>query len=160
MSGQSEGIAHRLVPYFSDNELSLIPVSLVEEELLREFDMLIFGMDAYTNGNQLMNPWKGFKKQVAAMNLQGKKVAIFCNGNQQVNTSNFMNDMRDLADVLATNGSELVGHFPNENYQFESSAALVNGHFYGLPLDETNQPHLTNERLERWSALLQDKVWV
>jgi flavodoxin II len=53
--------------------------------------------------------------------------------------------------VLAKNAT-IIGHWPNQNYQFKASKALTadKSHFVGLSLDEDTQYNLTDERLDVW----------
>ena len=49
-------------------------------------------------------------------------------------------------------GGEIVGYTSTAGHDFNYSQGIDEGTdmFYGLPLDEDNQPHLTHERLEQW----------
>ena len=57
-----------------------------------------------------------------------------------------------LHDKLVVQGCQIVGYWPNEGYDFETSKALVDdGRFFvGLALDETSQYELTDQRLAAW----------
>ena len=57
-----------------------------------------------------------------------------------------------LAKIVLHNGGEIVGETSSDGHDFNYSAAQLDDGdlFYGLALDEDNQPHLTHERLERW----------
>ena len=43
-------------------------------------------------------------------------------------------------------------------YTFDSSIALQEGRFVGLPIDENNESHLTAERIDRWTEQLKTEL--
>jgi hypothetical protein len=47
-------------------------------------------------------------------------------------------------------GAEIVGGWPTEGYTFEQSAAVVDGRFVGLVIDQRTQGLLTEARLDAW----------
>jgi flavodoxin I len=44
----------------------------------------------------------------------------------------------------------IIGEWPNENYEFEKSKALIDGKFVGLVIDQDNQKDMTKERVAEW----------
>ena len=54
-------------------------------------------------------------------------------------------------------GATLVGSFPTDGYTYEYSFAVRDGKFVGLPFDKINEADKTDERLERWVAVLQEE---
>ena len=60
------------------------------------------------------------------------------------------------------NWAELVGSWSTEGYTFEQSAAVVDGRFVGLVLDQRTQSMHTDERIDGWLAqvkpLLLEKI--
>jgi flavodoxin II len=57
------------------------------------------------------------------------------------------------------NGAKIIGHWPNNNYNFTESQALTpdKTHFVGLALDDENEFELTDERLKHWCGQLRQQ---
>ncbi|MBI9109306.1 MAG: hypothetical protein JEZ04_21345 [Spirochaetales bacterium] len=62
--------------------------------------------------------------------------------------------VRALYEAVKETADELVGSWPADGYSFTESKAIVDGKFIGLVLDEDNQPELTEDRIEEWTACL------
>jgi len=58
--------------------------------------------------------------------------------------------LRGQHDVLLGLGAEIIGGWPTEGYTFEQSAAVVEGRFVGLVIDQRTQGMLTDARLDAW----------
>ena len=69
-----------------------------------------------------------------------------------------------LYKVFAGYGAELVGSWSTNGYTFQHSAAVVDGRFVGLVIDQRTQGMYTDERLAGWLAqvkpLLLEKIGV
>ena len=164
MAGKTEIIANRLKELFPGVEIKLIPVKIADRDLLMAYDKIIFGMghpNEEFDWNNPFNTWRLFLKQIEFLNFSGKKVALYCLGNQQANKKDFVSLMGEMAELISQRGGKLVGNFPNEGFDFQASDALNNENqasFCGLPLDEDTEPHLTQERLEKWKGILEDEM--
>jgi flavodoxin I len=64
--------------------------------------------------------------------------------------------MGEVFESLRQTGCKIIGHWPADGYDFRESAALRNGMFAGLVLDEENQPELTDERISSWLKDIQE----
>jgi len=45
-----------------------------------------------------------------------------------------------------------VGSVSTDGYTFDDSAAVVDGKFVGLPLDDVNEDNMTDGRIDAWIA--------
>jgi flavodoxin I len=52
----------------------------------------------------------------------------------------------------------MIGRMPTDGYTFDDSAAVENGDFIGLALDEVNEDNLTDERIDQWVNSLQPQL--
>ena len=52
----------------------------------------------------------------------------------------------------------VLGFTETDDYSFDDSEAVVDGHFVGLALDEDNESSLTEERIDRWVEQLKKEV--
>ena len=88
------------------------------------------------------------------MNLKGKKIAVFGNGNQKDYPENFADAVGIMAGILEKQGAKIVGFTSTQGYSFESSKACRDDKFCGLALDFENQAKLNNKRVEEWCEQL------
>jgi flavodoxin I len=119
------------------------------EEML-DFDCLVLGIPTWNHG-QLQRDWEDVLEEFDALDLNGKRAAVFGLGDQHGYPDTFGDAIFFLADKLRQQGAALVGAWPVEGYAFNASWAAEDGRFLGLVLDEHNQPDLTAPRLAAWS---------
>jgi flavodoxin I len=119
-------------------------------EELAEFDVLLLGVSTWNIG-EMQDDWADFLPQLEAVDLTGKKVAMFAQGDAQGYPYNFLDAMGELWGVVQKRGAELIGVWPTEGYFFKESTGLFDeNHFLGLGLDEDNEPEMTEERIHAW----------
>lgn len=129
---------------------------------LLQYDALILGTPSYGAGDlpglaagcQEAN-WAEFVPHLDAVDLSGKRIALFGLGHQERYASRFASSLIKLYHVFYGYGAEIVGSWSTEGYQFEHSDAIIDNRFVGLVLDQRGQPHLSDERINTW--LLQVK---
>ena len=91
-----------------------------------------------------------FMESLDAVTLEGKKVALFGCGDQEGYADTFVDALGILYDKVQERQGTVVGMVPLEGFSFSDSAAVRENNFVGLPLDENNQPELTEQRLAAW----------
>ncbi len=69
----------------------------------------------------------------------------------------FVDALGELYDIVSEAGASVVGFWPNEGYEFNSSNALDGDDFVGLVIDQDNQASLTPERVKTWVASLKSE---
>jgi flavodoxin I len=148
-SGKTAKIAERIKNALSGFKVENVNVEDADEKSIDSYDNLIFGVPTWFDG-ELPNYWDEYLPSLEDKVLSGKKVAIFGLGDQINYSENFCDAIGILADFFEKKGAAIVGKFPLEGYKFESSKAVRNGEFLGLPLDQENQGKLSNLRIERW----------
>ncbi|TBV16770.1 flavodoxin [Stutzerimonas kirkiae] len=94
--------------------------------------------------------WEEFLPRLEGFDFSGKTIALFGLGDQVGYGEEFLDALIELYSFFTERGARLVGAWPSEGYEFEHSAALVDGKFVGLALDLDNQSGLTEERLDTW----------
>lgn len=84
-----------------------------------------------------------------------KKVALFGLGDQFGYADYFIDGVGIVGGIIEDNGGQLVVEWPTNDYDFEQSKAdKGKGFFMGLALDEDNQDHFTNDRLDKWIPMV------
>ena len=58
--------------------------------------------------------------------------------------------MDEIYSALKDKGVNFVGQVSTDGYTFDDSAAVVDGKFVGLALDDINEDDKTDERIDAW----------
>jgi flavodoxin I len=147
-SGKTQYIAERIAKEFGEG-IESNDIEVFEPSKLVSYDLIIFGVSTWMAGG-LSDYWEDVLPKLKALDLTGKKVAIFGLGDQKGYPKNFGDAVGIIADVAESLGAELVGFTSTSGYEFQQSAALRNGQFMGLMIDEDCQPGLSSERIKSW----------
>ncbi|MFN5261319.1 MAG: flavodoxin FldA, partial [Pseudanabaena sp.] len=73
---------------------------------------------------------------------------------------NFVDAIGILEEKITERGGKTIGYWSTEGYEFDESKSVRGDRFVGLPLDETNQSELTEQRLKKWVTLLKSEFAV
>jgi flavodoxin I len=146
-------VARLLKDELRDYDIEPINAEEVTGDQLLNYDNLIFGAPTWSGG-ELPNYWNDFLPELKEIDLKGKKVAIFGNGDQAGYPENFVDGIGIMAGIVVLLGAVTVGFVSSKGYYFEKSKALHNGKFYGLPIDFENQPEKTSDRIKKWAQQL------
>ena len=64
----------------------------------------------------------------------------------------FVDAIGVLYDAVTEKGAEVVGFTDTKGYEFEVSAAVRDGQFVGLVLDQDNQSGKSEKRIAAWTS--------
>ena len=145
--GTCTDISQRMVAILK--EVDLFEVSAFDFSTLKNYDKIILGTSTWGAGI-LQQEWEKNIESLKSVDLSGKKVAIFGTGDQEGYPETFAEAIKDLNDIVLGCGASVVGQWPIEGYEYESSRAVIDGKFVGLVIDEENQDELTDSRIEEW----------
>ncbi len=149
-TGNTEMAANLIKTEMGDFVSAVRDVRHASPEELAEYDVLFLGVSTWNIG-EMQDDWADFLPQLEAVDLTGKKVALFAQGDAQGYPYNFLDALGELWGVVKNRGAELIGVWPTEGYEFKESQGLFDeSHFLGLGLDEDNEPELTEERVHAW----------
>jgi flavodoxin I len=149
-SGKTRKAAELIRQALGEDAVELHDVREATADSLRQYDSLILGVPTWHRG-ELQDDWEEFAHALEAMNLSSKTVALFGLGDQASYPDAFADALGTLYEHLKRRGANVVGRWPTEGYRFTESAAVVDGAFIGLVLDEENQPELTEQRVQKWA---------
>jgi flavodoxin I len=147
-SGKTQYVAERIAREFG-GAIESNDIEAFDESKYQNYDLLIFGVSTWMAGG-LSDYWEDVLPKFKGLNLKGKKIAIFGLGDQKGYPKNFGDAVGILAGVLEPLGAKLIGFTSTSGYEFQESAALRNGKFLGLMIDEDCQPGLSAERIKNW----------
>lgn len=147
-----------------------INVNRISMDEMLKYDALILGTPSYGVGEipgkqaGCFEPnWAEFFAQSPENpDFTGKRIAFFGLGAQERYADRFASSLFALVEKFRAWGAEIVGDWPTAGYTFEHSAAVVDGRFVGLIIDQRTQGMFTDERIDAWLAqvtpLLQEKL--
>jgi flavodoxin I len=169
-TGTTRLIAKKLQKKLGD-ELADKPVNVnrIEPGEMLQYDALILGTPSYGEGQipgksaGCLEPnWEEFLVKMPSADFSGKRIAFFGLGAQERYSERFASSLLALHDLFKGWGAEIVGGWPTDGYTFQHSAAMVDGRFVGLIIDQRTQGMFTDERIDAWLAqvtpLLVDKL--
>jgi flavodoxin I len=160
--GPEKGSVNRVADMIRDlvgpDKVDLIPVKNATPEAFLPYAQIIFGISTVGketwDGKPAASDWGKFLPRVSQGDFNGKTVAIYGLGDHITYAASFVDFMGLLARELKKTEARIVGQVPVDEYEFEESAAIFDGKFIGLPLDEDFEPELTPERVKKWIAQL------
>lgn len=136
-----------------------VNVNRISPQDLLQYDALILGTPSYGEGDIpgrsvgcLEANWEEFLAQMQGADCAGKRVALFGLGAQERYADRFASSLLRLHDAFKGYGAEIVGGWSTDGYVFEHSAAVVDGQFVGLVIDQRTQGMLTDQRIDAWLA--------
>lgn len=159
-TGTTRLVAKKLQKKLGD-EIAAKPVNvnrIAPDEML-QYDALILGTPSYGEGEIpgrnvgcLEANWAEFLAGMPAADFSGKRIAFFGLGAQERYSERFTSSLFALYRVFKDLGAEIVGDWSTDGYTFQHSAAVVDGRFVGLVIDQRTQGMHTDERLDAWLA--------
>lgn len=152
-SNKTSLIAKKILSHFDKEGIEEVDAEVVSEKKFQSFDNIIMGCPTWFDG-ELPGYWDEFVPAIEDMNLKGKKIAIFGNGDQKGYPENFIDALGLMATILEKQGAKIVGFTSTEGYSFESSKAQRGSDFCGLAIDFENQAKLNTKRVEDWCEQL------
>lgn len=152
-SGNCEGVANRIAEALGVASSSVISASNLTSELVGKAENLILGSSTWGSGD-LQDEWYDGVEVIKSTNLAGKTVAVFGCGDSCGFSTTFCEAMKTLYDAAESAGAAMIGSVSTDGYTFDDSAAVVDGKFVGLALDEDNESDKTDERIAAWIEII------
>jgi flavodoxin I len=114
-------------------------------------DNLILGTSTWGAG-ELQDDWYDGINVLKSADLSSKTIALFGCGDCESYGDTFVGGIGELYDAIKNSGANFVGAVSTDGYTFDDSAAVVDGQFVGLPLDDVNEDDKTDGRIDAWIA--------
>lgn len=157
-TGNTEHVAKLIAKKLNIDSSDIFDTSKTDAKMLNNFEVLIFGSSTQGYGD-LQSDWEDFIDNVKKTDLIEKKVAVFGLGDASSYSDTFCDAIGIIAKAAQQSGATLIGNSVNPSeYEFDDSAALDNGLFCGLPLDEDNQSDQSEDRINLWLSQLQPEL--
>lgn len=145
-AGGTKVVAGRIASALKGRAIDIRKASTTDFE---ECDLLVLGSPTYGLG-ELQCDWEDRMAVLEGARLQGKTVALFGTGDQLTYPDSFVDAIGILYDRVVDKGAHVVGFTETDGYDFTASAALRDGRFVGLALDEDTQSELSEGRIAAW----------
>ncbi|AEI38160.1 flavodoxin FldA [Zymomonas mobilis] len=145
-SGCTKKIASRIA---SQIDARTVNITKAQSSDFEDCSLLILGCPTYGDGD-LQADWEDHLNALEEAELKDKKVALFGTGDQEIYPDSFVDAIGILYDIVVGKGAKVIGFTKTEGYSFTHSAALRDGQFVGLALDEDNQSSETDDRIAAW----------
>ncbi len=160
--GNVEKAAQVIYHQFDAETIELFSLDKFDINNINNYDLIILGgstvgaenwQDA-TNDNK----WNEFFRTLQKMDTSGLTVAAFGLGNQVLYPEHFVDGLGIFHEEMAKTKARVIGSWSTDGYQFTNSEGAHNGVFYGLALDEDNEPEKTESRAREWVAQLKNEM--
>jgi len=152
-TGTTENIAGRIAEQMNIASEDVYEVAKITPADVAQYDMLLLGCSTWGAGD-LQDDWYKGLEMLKQTDLTGKKIAFFGAGDSSSYSDTFCGALGVLYEGLKSSGATFVGQVDPSEYTFDSSEAVIDGQFIGLPIDEENEPNKTDDRISRWIASL------
>lgn len=158
-TGFTEEVTNAIVEKWDVSNITIYEASHVKNSDIEEFNILFLGLSTWYDGD-LQSDWENYFKKFKTLDFTNKTIAIYGLGDQYGYGEYFIDGVGILAKVIIQNGGKIIGKWPTDGYDYEISKAEIEGEnlFYGLAIDEDNQPELTDERINTWLAILKEQL--
>lgn len=145
-TGTCEAIANKIGEKLG---AQVINVTDMDASTIESNTSLIIGTSTWGAG-ELQDDWYDGIETLKGAQLAGKTVAVFGCGDSESYSDTFCGAMAELYDAAKEAGAKLVGEVSTDGYTFDDSAAVVDGKFVGLALDDVNEDNKTDGRIDAW----------
>ena len=157
-TGTCEDLAGRIAEKLGISSDDVYSVDKLTAELVDEYEALLLGTSTWGEG-ELQDDWYDGLSVLQGANLAGKTIALFGCGDSDSYPDTFCDGIAGLYDGLKDSGATFIGGGVSaDDYNYSSSASVVDGAFIGLALDEVNESDKTDDRIDAWVAALQAEL--
>ncbi len=157
-TGNTESAAKQIFKKLGgDGVLDIFDIASVKVEKISEYEKLIIGTSTWGDGD-LQDDWDSVFEKFKNIDFSNKTVAIFGLGDQEEYPDEFVGGMWTLYEAAKAKGAKIIGEWPIEGYNHDSSKAQDGEHFIGLALDEDNQSNMTDERIDTWCEQIRSEI--
>lgn len=148
-TGTTQSIAETLAGKLGIASCDVHDVSALTDEMIHKYDVLLMGTSTWGEG-EVQDDWYLGLKKLKSIDLKGKVIALFGCGDAESYPDTFCDGIGVIYEDLHGLNCEFVGFVPDDDYHYISSIAVKNHYFVGLAIDEVNESHKTDERIDKW----------
>ncbi|MDE6826391.1 MAG: flavodoxin domain-containing protein, partial [Paramuribaculum sp.] len=135
-TGTTAAVAKKIAKALAVPETDVYDVAAVGPTTVGDYDVLLLGSSTWGSGD-LQDDWYDFADGLQALDLKGKKIALFGCGDETM-TDTFCGAVGDLFHRLVPTRADFIGYFNADGYTFGHTPDELDGNIVGLLIDEVN----------------------
>lgn len=148
-TGTCQAIAEKIAEKLGVDSADVFDVANIDVNTTDAYQNLLLGTSTWGAG-ELQDDWYDGLETLKKANLSGKTIALFGCGDCESYGDTFCAALAEIYDGLKDSGAKFVGSVSTDGYTYEDSAAVVDGKFIGLALDDVNEDGQTDSRIDAW----------
>lgn len=148
-TGTCQSIAEKIAGKLGIDSADIYDVSNIKADTVDGYDNLLLGSSTWGSG-ELQDDWYDGLETLKGANLSGKTIALFGCGDSESYGDTFCSAIGDIYEGLKDSGAKFIGQVSADGYTYEDSAAVADGKFVGLALDDVNEDDKTDGRIDAW----------
>ena len=156
-TGTCQAIAEKIAGRLGLAQADVYDVANITADTVSGYKNLLLGTSTWGAG-ELQDDWYDGLEKLKGADLVGKTVALFGCGDCESDGDTFCAAMAERYEGLKGSGVKFVGQVSTDGYTFDDSAAVIDGQFIGLPLDDVNEDDKTDGRVEAWIEQIKDSL--
>ena len=156
-TGTCQAIAEKIAGRLGLAQADVYDVANITADTVSGYKNLLLGTSTWGAG-ELQDDWYDGLEKLKGADLVGKTVALFGCGDCESYGDTFCAAMAVIYEGLKGSGAKFVGQVSTDGYTFDDSAAVIDGQFIGLPLDDVNEDDKTDGRVEAWIEQIKDSL--
>lgn len=149
-TGTCQAIAEKIAARLGVGKADVYDIANVSAATVDAYRNLLLGSSTWGAG-ELQDDWYDGLEILKSANLDGKTIALFGCGDCESYGDTFCAAIGEIYNALKDSGVKFIGQVSTDGYTFDDSAAVVDGHFVGLPLDDVNEDDKTDARIDAWA---------
>lgn len=155
-TGSTKDAAEKIAAKMNVEDKDVHDVAASKPSDVSNYDVLVFGTSTWGSG-ELQDNWYDFLSGIEVLDLKDKIIALFGCGDESMSDT-FNDAVGEIYKRLQATGAKFIGKFDASVYDFNHSAAVIDGMGVGLLLDQDNRPELTDGRIEAWTREVLTKI--
>jgi len=155
-TGTTESIGRTIADKLSLGSEHVYDVAKLNKDIVDSYDVMLLGSSTWGDG-ELQDDWYDGIKVMLSADLSGKTVAFFGCGDSESYSDTFCDAMGILFNDLKSSGCSFCGAMSTDGYTFDNSAAVIDGKFVGVAIDDINESNQTDSRLDSWINILKEE---
>ena len=156
-NGTTESVAKQIAEKLGVKSADIHDVGQASPADFASYEVLLLGSSTWGAGD-LQDDWYDGVKVLKKCDLSHKSVALFGCGDSDSYSDTFCDAIGILYEDLKDTHCKFCGATDTAGYTFDSSIAVVDGKFVGLPLDEVNEDNKTDERISAWVEQVKQEI--
>lgn len=156
-TGTTESVAEQIASALGVDSSDVHNVGNTNAQSAADYEVLVLGSSTWGAGD-LQDDWNDFLEKLAAIPLNGKKIALFGCGDAMSFGSTFCDAVGTIYDKLQDKGASFIAPVDPSGYSYDASTAEVAGELVGLLIDENNESDKTEQRIQNWTNQLKTEI--